>query len=100
MDDRYFTTLLGGKSVGLDYSSIDLVNDSTGPATARFRASIIAALRAGRFTGIVDPPDFVRSEVALGAPLSLTLSSKPRDPHNNFTPRMEAYYPLVSPLAQ
>lgn len=95
MDDRYFATLLGGKSVGLDYSSIDLANDRTGPVTARFRASIIDALRAGRFAGIVDPPDFVRSEIALGPPLSLNLSSKPRDRRNNFTPRMQAYYPIA-----
>jgi len=93
MDDRYFVQLLSGNAVGLDYSLTDLVNDRDGPATARFQASIIDALRGGRFAGVVDPPDFVRDKIPFAAPLRL--QSTPPERRNRFTPRMELYYPVA-----
>ena len=93
MDDRYFARLLGGNSIGLDYSLTDLVNDRGSPVTARFQASIVAALRAGKFAGVVDPPDFLRDQLAFAAPLSL--QSTPPERRNRFTPRMQSYYPLA-----
>lgn len=93
MDDRYFARLLGGNSIGLDYSLTDLVNDRGSPVTASFQASIIDALRAGKFAGVVDPPDFLRGQLAFGAPLSL--QSTPPERVNRFTPRMQSYVPLA-----
>jgi hypothetical protein len=93
MDDRYFTQLLGGNSVGLDYSLTDLVNDRSSPVTAKFQASIADALRAGKFAGVVDPPDFLRDQLAFGTPLSL--QSTPPERVNRFTPRMQSYSPLA-----
>lgn len=93
MHDRYFAHLLGGDSVGLDYSFTDLMNDSAGPVTLKLQASIVEALRAGKFAGVVDPPDFLRDQVAFGAPVSL--QAAPPDRRDPFTPRTQAYYPVA-----
>jgi 4-amino-4-deoxy-L-arabinose transferase-like glycosyltransferase len=93
MGDRYFARLLGRPSVGLDYSLVDVLRDQDSPVAAKLRASIIDALRNGQFAGVVDPAAFVRDSLRLGAPVSL--QSMPHDRHNHFTPRFEAYYPIM-----
>ena len=93
MDDRAFAKRLGNGSVGLDYSLIDLVNDRNSAVTAQFQDSIVEALGAGRFVGVVDPPDFLRDKVAFGPPLALP--SIPAAQRNRFTPRTELYYPVA-----
>jgi len=93
MHDRYFAHLLGGNSVGLDYSFTDLMNDSAGPVTLTLQASIVEALRTGKFVGVVDPPDFLRDQVAFGDPVSL--QAAPPDRRDPFTPRTRSYYPLA-----
>jgi 4-amino-4-deoxy-L-arabinose transferase-like glycosyltransferase len=92
-DDRFFAKRLSNGSVGLDYSLIDLVNDRGSAVSAQFQDSIIDALRAGRFVGVVDPPDFLRDKVSFGAPL--VLQSTPPERRNRFTPRMQLYYPVA-----
>ena len=93
MDDRYFASLLGGSSIGLDYSLTDVLQDQAGPVTVKLQQSIVAALRRRQFAGVVDPPPFVAESVTLGAPLAL--QTTPVEQRNRFTPRLQAYYPVI-----
>jgi 4-amino-4-deoxy-L-arabinose transferase-like glycosyltransferase len=93
MGDRYFARLLAKPSVGLDYSLADVLRDQDSPVAAKLRASIIGALRNGQFVGVVDPAPFVRDSLRVGVPVSL--QSTPPDQRTGFTPRFEAYYPIM-----
>jgi 4-amino-4-deoxy-L-arabinose transferase-like glycosyltransferase len=93
MDDRHFARLLGKPSMGLDYSLIDVLQNQSSPVTAKLQESIIGALRARQFAGVVDPPDFIREKLDLAAPV--VLQSTPADQRNRFTPRLEAYYAIA-----
>ena len=75
------------------YALTDLVNDRGSRLRLEFQASIVDALRAGKCAGVIDPPDFLRDQLAFGAPLSL--QSTPPERVNRFTPRMQSYVPLA-----
>jgi hypothetical protein len=93
MDDRYFARLLGKPSIGLDYSLVDVLQDQSSPVTAKLQESIIDALRTRQFAGVVDPQAFVLENLDLGAPV--ILQSTPFVRRNRFTPKPQAYYPIV-----
>jgi hypothetical protein len=94
MDDRYFAGLAGKPSRGLDFSVADLLRVKRGPVPEDFKRSIINALRDGKFSGIVDPPDFVIEKVALGA--SVAIPTPPINPgHARFRPRPTRFYAVL-----
>jgi hypothetical protein len=93
MDDRYFARLLGKPSIGLDYSLVDVLQDQSSPVTVKLRESIIDALRARQFAGVVDPQAFVLENLNFDAPV--ILQSTPADKRNRFTPKLQAYYPIA-----
>jgi hypothetical protein len=91
MDDRFFANFLSKSSTGLDYSMIDLLQDNASPVTEKFRQSVIYALHARQFVGVVDPPNFVVSSVTLAPPVIIHPESL--NFHRNlFAPRMERFY--------
>jgi len=93
MDDRYFAGLAGKPSRGLDFSVADLLRVKRGPVPEDFKRSIVDALHAARFAGIVDPPDFVVDAVALGPPVAIP--TPPISPgHVRFRPRPAQFYPV------
>jgi hypothetical protein len=94
MDDRHFARLLGNRSIGLDYSLIDVIQDQSSPMAAKLQESIVGALRTGQFVGVVDPPAFILEKLELAAPI--VLQSTPSEQRNRFTPRLKAYYAIAN----
>jgi hypothetical protein len=94
MDDRYFSKLAGKSSSGLDFSVADLLRVRHSSVPEDFRRSIIDALHAPKFAGVIDPPDFVVDKVKLGPPVSIQIP--PQTPgHIRFTPRPEKFYAVL-----
>lgn len=98
MKDRYFPRL-AGKSNGLDYSLVDLLSDAASPIAIQLRQSIIAALKNGRFVGVVDPPDFVAQSIRLGSPTPIQLFSQTEE-ENLFKPTLQSFYALAPAAPQ
>lgn len=94
MDDRYFSRLAGKPSSGLDFAVGDLLRVKHSPVPADFKRSVLDALQAARFVGIVDPPDFVIDQVKLGAPVPIQMSRQTPG-HVRFRPRPEQYYAVL-----
>jgi 4-amino-4-deoxy-L-arabinose transferase-like glycosyltransferase len=94
MDDRYFSQLAGKPSRGLDFSVADLMRVRHGTVPEDFKRSIVDALRAQKFVGIVDPPDFVIDKVRLGPPVSIPMPPLTLG-HARFRPRPEQYYAVL-----
>jgi Dolichyl-phosphate-mannose-protein mannosyltransferase len=91
MDDRYFSGLAGKSSSGLDFSVADLLRVKNSAVPEDFKRSIIEALHAAKFAGIVDPPDFVVDEIKLGPPVAIPMP--PISPgHIRFRPRPAEFY--------
>jgi Dolichyl-phosphate-mannose-protein mannosyltransferase len=94
MDDRYFSRLVGKPSSGLDFAVADLLRVKHSAVPEEFKRSVLDALQAGKFIGIIDPPDFVIDEVKLGAPVSIQ-PQPPTPGHVRFRPRPERYYAIL-----
>jgi hypothetical protein len=86
--------LAGKPSRGLDFSVTDLMRVRHGTVPEDFKRSIVDALHAQKFVGIVDPPDFVIDQVRLGQPVPIPMP--PLTPgHARFRPRPERYYAVL-----
>jgi len=94
MDDRYFSRLAGKPSSGLDFSVADLLRVKHSAVPADFERSVVDALRAAKFVGIIDPPDFVIDQVKLGAPVSIQ-TLPPAAGHIRFRPRPRQYFAVL-----
>jgi hypothetical protein len=94
MDDRYFSGLAAKSSSGLDFSVADLLRVKNSAVPEDFKRSIIEALHAAKFAGIVDPPDFVIDEIRLGPPVAIPMP--PVSPgHIRFRPRPTEFYAVL-----
>jgi hypothetical protein len=94
MDDRYFSRLAGKPSSGLDFAVADLLRVKHSAVPADFERSVLDALAAAQFVGIIDPPDFVIDKVKLGPPVSIQ-PQPPTPGHVRFRPRPERYYAIL-----
>ncbi len=95
MDDRFFPKLAGKSANGLDAAAADLLLDGDSAAAADFKASVVDALRSGRFVGVIDPPDFVRAAIRLDSPVAI--GYPPLPPHFDFfRPKPKLYYRILS----
>jgi 4-amino-4-deoxy-L-arabinose transferase-like glycosyltransferase len=94
MDDRYFSRLAGKPASGLDFAVADLLRVKHSPVPEDFKRSVLDALQAAKFVGIVDPPDFIIDQVKLAAPVAMQMSP-PAPGHIRFRPRPEQYYAVL-----
>lgn len=95
MDDRYFATLAGKSTKGLDSAARDLLLDEGGVQATALKTSMLDAMRSGRFVGIVDPPAFVRDAVRLEPPRAVIGPFQPSS--GKFRPRPKGFYRLANP---
>jgi hypothetical protein len=94
MDDRYFSRLAGKSSSGLDFAVADLLRVKHGSVPEDFKQSVVDALQARKFIGVIDPPDFVIDRVRLGPPVSIPMP--PQTPgHIRIRPRPQHYYAVL-----
>jgi hypothetical protein len=95
MDDRFFATLAGKPTKGLDFSVTDLlrVRDSTVPRD--FEQSVIGALQNPSFSGVVDPPEFVIRNVRLAPPVPIQSPPSHSREEDLFRPHPERYYAIL-----
>lgn len=96
MDDRFFPILAGKQTRGLGYAINDLLRDQDSPVAADLKKSIVDAVLAGKFAGVVDPPDFVFAAVKFG-PAALIQPLPANADYNQFRPRPQYYYPVIGP---
>jgi 4-amino-4-deoxy-L-arabinose transferase-like glycosyltransferase len=92
--DRFFSRAAGKPSSGLDFSVADLLRVKHSPVPDDFKRSVIDALHAGKFVGVIDPPDFVIDAVKLGPPVSIQVPPQTPD-HIHFRPRPERFYAVL-----
>ncbi len=91
MDDRFFPRLAGKSANGLDAAAADLLLDGDSAAAADFKASVVDALRSGRFVGVIDPPDYVRVAIRLKSPVAIVYPPLPAH-FDFFRPKPRLYY--------
>lgn len=93
MNQRHVPLLAGKRFPGLDMPVTDVlrVNDAV---AGRLKASILDALAAGKFAGVVDPLDFVRRGARLGPPVAIPdpLAGELND---RFAQHPRLYYPVL-----
>ena len=91
MDDRFFAQSLDKSSAGLDYSLTDLLQHKNSPVTIKLKDSIVEALRARKFAGVVDPAAFITENLELDRPVRIQ-PDIPNHRRTRFTPKLQSYY--------